>query len=100
MGTRERLITFLGLSVLICKMERVVPALISNRVTVGVERDTAYEGQFLLQGGGRVGAGMSGCEALGVEFRVKASFLPQNRRGIGDKSSDGKLNCAALGFVS
>lgn len=36
-------------------------------------------------------------EALGVGSWVKVSFLPQNRRGIGDKSNDGTLNCAVLG---
>lgn len=49
---------------------------------------------------GAWGLGGVAAEALGVESRVKVSFLPRSRRGIGDKSNDGKLNCAGLGFVS
>lgn len=65
-STWESLLTFLGLSFLICKMQRIVPVLISNRVTVRVEWDTVWKKvQFCVQERGESGLGWRTAEALG-----------------------------------
>lgn len=81
----ESLIIFWGLSLLICKMGRIVPALLSLRVAIRIEWDSESESAGMWTGGGRVRPGGEWLLRL-WGFPVKSVSCPGVGRGLATRT--------------